>query len=368
MKKFYVLLVAAVCLFLAACGVVSEGLLFTPSVNDRTNAVVDIENIERSTTEVTSATDVTVPRYFEVVAASTTASSTETQKPIEKEPTPVPVEYYMVKFVDYDGYSMISVQNVAEGSSAVEPPMPEQRGDLIFRGWDKDFSNVKQSMIVKAIYQKEWLTVHFYDANGTLLKTEQVSYGEDATPPNVTAPDGYIFDGWSRSYEDVTRDLSVYASYTASPKSKAITLIDAYKVLTVTENTLGLPITSYYRTVHSGVCTINGEDYAGNIIYGNFSDTLELSGYGFTVLEGSLGLKTQQSNVNNTKYELQLYIYVDDELKVNKKITKTGTIKDFSVDLTGAKTVTIRLEPYVDGDLYYIEPEFFGGIIDAIIY
>ena len=368
MKKFYVLLVAAVCLFLAACSAVSEGLLFTPTVNDRTNAVVDIENIERSTTEVTSVTDVTVPRYFEVVAASTTASSTETQKPIEKEPTPVPVEYYMVKFVDYDGYSMISVQNVAEGSAAVEPPMPERRGDLIFRGWDKDFSNIKQGTIVKAIYQREWLTVRFYDAGGTLLKTEQVSYGDSATPPEVTPPDGYIFNGWSRSYENVTNDVNIYASYVASPKSQAITLIDAYKLLTVTENTLGLPITSYYRTIHNGVCTINGEDYAGNIIYGNFSDTLELSGYGFTTLEGSIGLKTQQSNVNYTKYELQLYIYLDGELVLNKKITKTGTMKEFSVDLTNAKTITIRLEPYVDGDLYYINPEFFGGIIDAIIY
>lgn len=365
MKKFYTVLVAvAICLLLASCGARGGGILFSPTVNDRMSAVVDIENIERSTTEVTNDTEVTVPQYFEVVAASTTAPVPAGQKPND-EPA---VEYYMVKFVDYDGYSMISVQNVAEGSGATEPPMPQRRGDLIFRGWDKDFSNVKQSMIVKAMYQKEWLTVRFYNADGTLLKTEQVAYGEDSLPPEITPPDGYIFAGWSRSYENITSDMNIYASYDVSPRSNAITLIDAYKLLTVNENTLGLPITSYYRTVHNGICTIKGEDYAGNIIYGNFSDTLELSEYGFTMLEGSLAIKQQGANVNNTKYQLVLYIYVDDELVLNTKLSKTNAMKDFSIDISGAKNLTIRLEPYVDGELYYIQPEFFGGIINAIIY
>ncbi|MBQ8836168.1 MAG: InlB B-repeat-containing protein [Clostridia bacterium] len=385
MKKVYALAaVMALCLLLAACTAANGGILFTPTVNDRMNAVVDIDNIERSTIEVTDGTNVTVPQYFEVIAASTTASTTAAslspqnteQSSSDKTPSseetttatePTVSEYYMVKFVDYDGYSMISVQNVAEGSAANEPPMPERRGDLIFRGWDKDFSNIRQSMIVKAIYQKEWLTVRFYDAGGKLLKTEQVAYGESATPPEITAPDGYIFSGWSRAYDNITRDTNVYATYEISPKSNAITLIDAYKLLTVVENTTELSSKNYSRASYDGICTIDGEDYGGNILYGNFSDRLELSGYGFTTLEGSVGLKTLSSNVNNTEYSLTVLIFVNGLLKFETTVSETGTMKNFSVDLTNAETVTVRLATYVDGERY-TGTDFFGGIIDAIIY
>ena len=361
-KNFALIFSALICLIFTACGQTRQPLIFDPDVNDRTNAVRDIENIEYSTTEITGEAEMTSPHYFEVVAASTTSPLVPTtpETPAKK--------YYMVKFVDYDGYSMLSVQNVAEGEAAKEPPIPEKRGDLYFRGWDKDFSSVKQNMIVKAIYQKETLSVRFFDVDGTLLKEESVYYGEDAMPPTVTPPDGYMLAGWTRSYKNITNDIDLYASYTVSPKSNAITLVDAYKLLKVKENTLKLPVTSYYRKEHRGVCTLNGEDYAGNILYGNFSDRLDLSGYGFTTLEGMIGLKTPSSNVNNTEYELVLYIHVDGELKAQLTLNETGKSKNFSVDLSGAKNVTIRLEPYVDGELYYINADFIGGIVDAIIY
>ena len=363
MKKRYALIFSTlICLIFTACGQTRQPLIFDPNVKDRTNAVQEIDSIEYSTTEITGEAEMTSPHYFEVVAASTTAP------PAPTTPNTPPKKYYMVKFVDYDGYSMLSVQNVAEGEAAKEPPIPERRGDLYFRGWDKDFSSVKQNMIVKAIYQKEVLTVRFFDVDGKLLKEEAVFYGEDATPPEFTPPDGYVLAGWTRSYKNITNDIDLYASYAVSPKNNAITLIDAYKLLTVKENTLKLPVTSYYRKEHTGICTLNGEDYAGNILYGNFSDRLELSGYGFTALEGMIGLKEPSSNVNDTEYELVLYIHVDGELKVQLTLNETGKSKDFAVDLSGAKYVTIRLEPYVDGELYYINADFIGGIVDAIIY
>ena len=363
MKKLHSAVLALLtCLLLAACGQMRQPIIFDPSIKDRTNAVQEIGNIEYSTTEITGEVEMTSPHYFEVVAASTTSPL------VTNTPDEPPKKYYMVKFVDCDGYSTLSVQYVAEGESAKEPPMPERRDNLYFRGWDKDFSNIRQNVIVKAIYQKDSLTVRFFDVDGKLLKKEIVGYGEDATPPEVHPPEGYMLAGWTRSYKNITNDVDLYTSYTVSPKSNAITLIDAYKLLTVKENTLKLPVTAYYRKEHHGVCTLNGEDYAGNILYGNFSDKLELSGYGFTTLEGMIGLKKPFSNANDTKYELYLYIHVDGELKVNLMLDETGKSKNFSVDLTGAKEITVRLEPYVDGELHYINADFIGGIVDAIIY
>ncbi|MBQ6893371.1 MAG: InlB B-repeat-containing protein [Clostridia bacterium] len=368
MKKICISLAAAtLCLLLAACGTARPGLLFNPTVNDRTNAVVDIQDIERSTTEITVDAEVTEPRYFEVVAASTTASTTVVKTPDDE---PAAIEYYTVKFVDYDGYSTISVQNVAEGSTASEPPMPEKRGDMVFRGWNKDFSNVRQSMIVKAVYQKEWLTVRFLDADGTVLKIEEVLYGNSASDPYVPDKGEYFFDGWDKAFDKVYTDIDVYATYYKIPTRSYTALPDAYKLLSVKENTLEFDEDEYYRNEHNGVCTLGNVDFAGNIIYGNFSDRLDISGFGFTSFEGKLALKAQSENDENT-YEIELFVYVDGVRKYYSKLDMTGVYKEFKVDLVGANTLTIRVVPYVNGkvyDYYLGTPEFIGGLIDAVIY
>ena len=365
MKKIYALAAVLLCLLLVACSTVREGILFSPTVNDRLGAVSDIHNIERSTTEITAGEEMTAPQYFEVVATSTTAATVD--RTPEKEPV---VEYYTVKFVDYDGYSTISVQNVAEGKAANEPPMPEKRGELVFRGWNKDFSNVKQSMIVRAVYQKEWLTVRFLDADGSLLKEEEVLYGSSATDPYVPDKGEYFFHGWDKPFNNVTTDLDVYATYYKIPQRSYTPLPDAYKLLAVKENTLGLSEKSYYRKEYNGVCTLGGIDYAGNIIYGNFSDTLELSGFGFTSFEGKIALKGQSAN-NENNYEIELYVYVDGVQTEYIKLDIPGVYKEFKVDLVGAKELTVCVIPYMNGTVYDYHnsnPEFIGGLIDAVIY
>ena len=57
-------------------------------------------------------------------------------------------------------------------------------------------------------------TVTFKDWDGTVLKTQQVSYGGYATPPaNPTRP-GYTFTGWDRSYSYITANTVITALYT----------------------------------------------------------------------------------------------------------------------------------------------------------
>ena len=58
-KKIYVFCIILLCLSLSACSNVREGILFSPSIKDRTDAVADIQNIERSTTEITDNTEFT---------------------------------------------------------------------------------------------------------------------------------------------------------------------------------------------------------------------------------------------------------------------------------------------------------------------
>lgn len=58
-------------------------------------------------------------------------------------------------------------------------------------------------------------TVTFKDADGTELKTEEVVYKSSATPPSVTPtpPPGKVFEGWDKSYSNVSEDLVITAKY-----------------------------------------------------------------------------------------------------------------------------------------------------------
>jgi|GEM_PF-988496 len=57
-------------------------------------------------------------------------------------------------------------------------------------------------------------TVRFLNSDGTLLKTEQVECGSDATAPSTPSMNGLSFKKWSRDFTNVHSDLNVYASYT----------------------------------------------------------------------------------------------------------------------------------------------------------
>lgn len=56
-------------------------------------------------------------------------------------------------------------------------------------------------------------TVTFMNYDGTILKTETVKSGGNATPPAAPSRTGYIFIGWSGSYNKVTADVTVVAQY-----------------------------------------------------------------------------------------------------------------------------------------------------------
>ena len=56
-------------------------------------------------------------------------------------------------------------------------------------------------------------TVIFKDYDGTTLKTEAVESGNSATAPEAPAREDYTFMGWDKSFDNVTEDLVVTATY-----------------------------------------------------------------------------------------------------------------------------------------------------------
>ena len=119
---------------------------------------------------------------------------------------------YTVRFLDWDN-SVISTQTVTRGGSATPPPNPSRVG-YTFTGWDKSFTNITANTDIHAQYTIKTYTVRFLDWDNTVLDTQTINHGSNATPPPNPTRDGYTFTGWSGNYTNVTANVDVIAQYT----------------------------------------------------------------------------------------------------------------------------------------------------------
>ena len=84
-----------------------------------------------------------------------------------------------------------------------------QQGTSKVLVWDNEnITGVVEDIPVVTNY-----TVTFKDWNGTVLKTETVASGGNATPPASPSRTGYTFSGWSGSYTNVTSNRTVTAQW-----------------------------------------------------------------------------------------------------------------------------------------------------------
>lgn len=122
---------------------------------------------------------------------------------------------FTVIFVDYDG-SVIDIQQIPYGAAATTPSEIPERSGYIFDGWDTVFTNVGSNLTVKAQYEKAYI-VTFVDFDGAVLKQETVKNGGNATAYEFGSaelpPEGYNRTGWDKSFDNITGDITVFATY-----------------------------------------------------------------------------------------------------------------------------------------------------------
>ena len=111
---------------------------------------------------------------------------------------------YKVEFI-VNG-EVVSTQDIESGKDAVAPSDPVLEGH-IFKGWDKEYTKVKENLTVTAILEKEEFTVKFLDEDQNVVKEEKVKYQESATAPTLDLEEGYELTGWSADFSSVTEDL-----------------------------------------------------------------------------------------------------------------------------------------------------------------
>ncbi len=130
---------------------------------------------------------------------------------------------YSVVFLDGDG-AFMEMQTVKEKEAATAPEVipaktPTAQYYYTFTGWDTDFSDVRENMVVRPLFEEHLreYTVTFKGMDGEIIDEQVVSYGEAATAPEAPEVENYLFTGWDTEYGFITSDLTVKALYEEIP-------------------------------------------------------------------------------------------------------------------------------------------------------
>ena len=135
------------------------------------------------------------------------------------------VRKYEVTFKNEDG-TILQTSEVAYGNLPLykgETPTKTSTDSqvYIFTGWDKTISEVTETIVYTAVYDKEVrkYEVTFKNEDGTTLQTLAVAYGDIATytgeTPTKTATNAYHykFIGWDKEFTEILFDTEYTAIY-----------------------------------------------------------------------------------------------------------------------------------------------------------
>ncbi|SHJ13698.1 repeat domain (List_Bact_rpt) [Clostridium cavendishii DSM 21758] len=123
------------------------------------------------------------------------------------------INHYKVIFKDYDGRQLGTEQSIDYGKGAVAPTSIAREG-YTFVGWDRNFSNVSEDLVVTAKYEINHYKVTFKDFDGKTISTqENIEYGKEAVAPTNPIREGYTFVGWDKDFKDIKENLEVTAKY-----------------------------------------------------------------------------------------------------------------------------------------------------------
>lgn len=111
---------------------------------------------------------------------------------------------YAVVFKDKDG-SILKTEVVQRGNDATPPVISEKEGK-IFINWDASYQKIIKDTVITAVYEAKTYKARFLK-DGVEIDSQNVKHGEAATPPQNKDKEGYTFTGYSESLENIKKIL-----------------------------------------------------------------------------------------------------------------------------------------------------------------
>ena len=105
---------------------------------------------------------------------------------------------YRVTFVNHDNTSILKTQEVEYGLNATAPEAPALTG-YAFSKWDADFTKVTRHILVTAKYNICQFIITFNSNGGTAVSQITEDYNDKVIAPKNPTKKGYAFDGWYKN-------------------------------------------------------------------------------------------------------------------------------------------------------------------------
>ncbi|SCY77241.1 stalk domain-containing protein [Alkaliphilus peptidifermentans] len=188
-------------------------------------------------------------KYFSQASAiidNITVTELVVLESIEVKVPPTKYTYYLNQTLNLEG--LVVVGNYSDNTTIIL-----DINETHISGFDS--SGVENKQVITITYEGNLATftidviapytVTFVDWNGKILKTEIVTEGSSATPPDNPSRPGYIFKGWDKTFDNVTANLIVTAQYIEDVPITKVTITIAKTDVTTGGNNGSITITAY---------------------------------------------------------------------------------------------------------------------------
>lgn len=220
------------------------------------------------------------------------------------------IRQFIVKFLDYDN-TIIDFQFIDYGCDAIQPNNPVRK-NYKFIGWNTTFTNIVSDLTVKAQYIRQY-TVTFVDYDATIIATDVVNSGENATPPSAPNREGYTFISWNKSYNNIISDIEIVAVYEINRYTVTFLDADGSILLTISNVVHGTTVTPPKTAdIYFDWNKTKGYRFTGwkdwdeqQPIVGNISITAE---YLDEIIEPIIAIETKEISKGTTTAEISVYL------------------------------------------------------------
>ena len=151
-----------------------------------------------------------VPVYLEDLGANYRLTMPACAVWLNEQPT-----QYTVQFRDYDN-TILKTEKVACGSDAT-PPTPPTHAGMTFTGWDKPYTDIRTSQVIRATYSMDGVEAKLSNTRETARQGEEGDFVLTVKNQSAIAARAWLQAAWLDDENDALTfgDLSGYSDFTA---------------------------------------------------------------------------------------------------------------------------------------------------------